>query len=225
MYTILFIMSFIQQQFLTQSQILVMGKQDLTFPFPFGQKELGNATNSPLRSSQLGTGELKTVKIHSQTGAVLIVSLILLVVLTMLGISAIESTKMETRMAANTKDYNQAFQNAEVGIAAAAQQYRGAKINDLPKEEIGEETPKREFGSAETIKIVNTEGKTEGFSKYRVLIAGTENDRLDRATGVNLYLIESEGESKSGIPVRLQSGVLLEIASEDDGVFRDTGEE
>jgi len=176
-------------------------------------------------TAPVGLGASTIVKVQSQTGAVLIVSLILLVVLTMLGVSAIESTKMETRMAANTRDYNQAFQNAEVGIATAAQQYKGAKINDLPKEEIGEETPKREFGSAETIKIVNAEGKTEGFSKYRVLIAGTENDRLDRATGVNLYLIESGGESKSGTPVTLQAGVLLEIASEDDGVFRDTGDE
>lgn len=57
-----------------------------------------------------------------QEGAVLIVALILLVVLTMLGISGIESTKMETRMADNVRKYNVAFQRAESGIATTFNQ-------------------------------------------------------------------------------------------------------
>ena len=52
-----------------------------------------------------------------QQGAVLIVSLILLVILTMLGISAMESTKLETKMAVNIDEVNRALQNAEVGLA------------------------------------------------------------------------------------------------------------
>lgn len=51
-----------------------------------------------------------------QQGAVLIVSLMLLVILTMLGISSMESTKLQTRMAANMVEYNYAFQVGEVGI-------------------------------------------------------------------------------------------------------------
>lgn len=51
-----------------------------------------------------------------QQGAVLIVSLILLVILTMLGISAMESTKLETKMAVNTAEVNRALQIAEVGL-------------------------------------------------------------------------------------------------------------
>jgi Tfp pilus assembly protein PilX len=57
------------------------------------------------------------INLSHQEGAVLIVSLILLVVMTMLGISGMEATKLETRMAANVHDYNQAFQNAEAGFA------------------------------------------------------------------------------------------------------------
>jgi Tfp pilus assembly protein PilX len=56
---------------------------------------------------------------HRQEGAVLIVALVLLVVLTMLGISAVESTKLETRMAASTRDYNRAFQAAEANLIQA----------------------------------------------------------------------------------------------------------
>ncbi|MDY6994202.1 MAG: PilX N-terminal domain-containing pilus assembly protein [Pseudomonadota bacterium] len=60
---------------------------------------------------------------HQQQGAVLILALILLVVLTILGISAIEATKLETKMAANTKNYNRAFQHAEEGISETVDFY------------------------------------------------------------------------------------------------------
>jgi Tfp pilus assembly protein PilX len=71
-----------------------------------------------------------------QEGAVLIVSLMLLVVLTMLGISAIESTKLETRMAANTIEYNRAFQTAEGGAAKAIDNYmkNSELINNITNE-------------------------------------------------------------------------------------------
>lgn len=54
--------------------------------------------------------------LFQQHGAVLIVSLMLLVILTMLGIATMESTKLQTRMAANMVEYNYAFQVGEVGI-------------------------------------------------------------------------------------------------------------
>lgn len=58
-------------------------------------------------------------QVRREEGAVLVVALVLLIVLTMLGISAIESTKLETRMAANTTNYNQAFQVAELRLSRA----------------------------------------------------------------------------------------------------------
>ena len=54
--------------------------------------------------------------LSNQSGAVLIVSLMLLIMLTMLGISTMESTKLQTRMAANMADYNYAFQISEIGV-------------------------------------------------------------------------------------------------------------
>jgi Tfp pilus assembly protein PilX len=56
---------------------------------------------------------------RQQEGAVLFVALMLLIVLTMVGISAIESTKLETRIAANLREYNHALQAAEIGLATA----------------------------------------------------------------------------------------------------------
>lgn len=56
---------------------------------------------------------------QSQRGAVLIVSLILLVVLTLLGVSVMNMTRLEERMASNAQETVQAFQSAETGLAQA----------------------------------------------------------------------------------------------------------
>ncbi|MCK5877587.1 MAG: hypothetical protein KAG43_08125, partial [Candidatus Marithrix sp.] len=58
-----------------------------------------------------------------QQGAVLLMSLVLLIVLTLLGVSALDSTKLETRMAANVKEDHTAFQAANAGIDQAYHHY------------------------------------------------------------------------------------------------------
>lgn len=54
-----------------------------------------------------------------QTGAVLIVALIMLVVLTLLGVSAMNTTQLEERMASNQQERQRAFQTAENGLSVA----------------------------------------------------------------------------------------------------------
>jgi type IV pilus assembly protein PilX len=55
----------------------------------------------------------------SQKGAVLVVSLLLLLVMTLLGLTAMQMTRMEERMAGNLSDRNLAFQGAEAGLRDA----------------------------------------------------------------------------------------------------------
>ena len=55
----------------------------------------------------------------AQQGAVLVVSLIFLLVVTLLAISSIRDTVLEEKMAGNTRDRNVAFQSAEGGIREA----------------------------------------------------------------------------------------------------------
>lgn len=55
----------------------------------------------------------------AQQGAVLILSLVLLVVLTLLGVSVMNMTQLEERMASNMQEVTQAFQSAETGVSAA----------------------------------------------------------------------------------------------------------
>ena len=55
-------------------------------------------------------------QIRSQHGAVLIVALVLLLVLTILGTAGIQDTAMEERMAGNFRDHSAAMQAAETAL-------------------------------------------------------------------------------------------------------------
>lgn len=54
-----------------------------------------------------------------QAGAVLVVSLIILLILTILGVSVMRTTTLEEKMAAATRDKDIAFQSAEAALKAA----------------------------------------------------------------------------------------------------------
>lgn len=54
-----------------------------------------------------------------QSGAVLIVSMIILVVLTLLGVTAMNTTALQERIASNTQEQVHAFQAAETGLNQA----------------------------------------------------------------------------------------------------------
>ena len=59
---------------------------------------------------------LRYGRLRSQAGAVLIVSLVLLLVLTILGVAGVQNTTMEERMAGNYRDRFSAFQAAEAAL-------------------------------------------------------------------------------------------------------------
>jgi type IV pilus assembly protein PilX len=62
---------------------------------------------------------------NHQSGAVLVISLIMLLLLTLIGISSIQTTSLEEKMAGNLRDRNIAFQAAESAIRDAEQDIRG----------------------------------------------------------------------------------------------------
>lgn len=59
-----------------------------------------------------------------QRGAVLVVSLLLLLVMTLLGLGASQSTRLQERMAGNQRDLEVAVQSAEAGLRAAEELLR-----------------------------------------------------------------------------------------------------
>jgi type IV pilus assembly protein PilX len=56
---------------------------------------------------------------HYQSGAILITALVMLVLLTMLGLSTMNTSTLEEKMAANSQEINRAFQTAETGLEIA----------------------------------------------------------------------------------------------------------
>ena len=75
--------------------------------------------------------ENNDAKLHAQTthqsGAVLVISLIMLLLLTLIGTSGMQATSLEEKMAGNLRDKNLAFQAAESALKAGE-----ASLNPLP---------------------------------------------------------------------------------------------
>ena len=61
------------------------------------------------------------VPLKNETGAVLVLSIMILALMTCLGIAALNTTSIEYKMAGNEKVYKQAFYNADTGISYAVQ--------------------------------------------------------------------------------------------------------
>jgi len=61
-----------------------------------------------------------------ERGAILVSALLMLLVLTVIGVSVMQITRMQERMAGNTRDLNLAFQGAEAGLRDAEQTLWGA---------------------------------------------------------------------------------------------------
>lgn len=65
---------------------------------------------------------------RKQTGATLIVSLVILAVVTILGIASIRSSNLELKMAASQRDRSVAFQTAETAIKLVQQKLTSPKV-------------------------------------------------------------------------------------------------
>lgn len=76
---------------------------------------------------------MKTVlcqpSIKQQQGAVLVIGLIMLLLLTIIGMSSIRGTDMQERMAGNARDHNLAFQATEAAVRSAENYLSGASIS------------------------------------------------------------------------------------------------
>ena len=77
-----------------------------------------NRCNQFIPRSPARRDAMKITGSTSQSGAVLATSLILLLIMTIIGITALNTTKMEQRMAGNYQSVNRALETAETGLAA-----------------------------------------------------------------------------------------------------------
>ena len=62
---------------------------------------------------------MKILRFQRQQGVALFMSLVMLLILTLLGLSSVQSTSMQERMSRNARDSNLAFQGAESAISTS----------------------------------------------------------------------------------------------------------
>lgn len=68
---------------------------------------------------------------QNQQGAVLLVGLIMLLLLTVIGLSSIRGSELQERMAGNMRDHNQAFQAAEAALRHGEGYLNGASVSPI----------------------------------------------------------------------------------------------
>lgn len=134
-----------------------------------------------------------------QEGAILMMSLIILIVLTLMGISALDNTRLQTRMAANTKTVNCAFQVANVGLDYVFTEYNdsvgGEELMDFEENKWVEPPPKAPYYRTP---VEESTGSQADFRIKRVVTAnaGSETNRL-------YFLVESTGSCQNIDPEHL----------------------
>jgi type IV pilus assembly protein PilX len=72
------------------------------------------------------------MKLTTQKGATLVIALLMLLVLTVLGLASMQMTRLEERMAGNSRDVNLAFQGAEAGLRDAEEGLRVLTARPTP---------------------------------------------------------------------------------------------
>jgi type IV pilus assembly protein PilX len=188
---------------------------------------------------------MKTIKIYTkqrrlqlktQAGAALIISLILLLVLTFLGISSMQTTTLEERMAANQKDYYLAFEAAEfaladaeefVGIIFSTGDFNATGSNgglfqghDLINAQVWKTV---NWSDDDLVQVVNGFAMTSEAPKYIVEVmqvvssvedsvnAGNEYGEQTGATDTTVFRVTARGVSGKGSVVFLQATIAKAI--------------
>lgn len=100
-----------------------------------------------------------------QRGAVLIIGLIMLLLLTVIGMSSIRGTDLQERMAGNARDHNLAFQATEAAVRSAENYLSGTSIamydngKGYNQELLDAESPTRwtvaEWGTKKSVTLEN----------------------------------------------------------------------
>ena len=94
-----------------------------------------------------------TLNRGNQSGAVLIVAMVILIVLTLLGVTSMNTSSLQERMAANTQEQIHAFQAAETGLNLA---FSDNLAFDISSTYTGGATPTQFDGSADAASYVPT---------------------------------------------------------------------
>lgn len=133
--------------------------------------------------------------LRAQKGAVLVVALVILGVLTLIGIASIGTTTLEERMSANEQERSRAFQAAESGVAAAFR-------NNAVFTSSGTDAPQ--------VSTIGDSGTRQSYSVVREACTNPPAGILTSATRSFKYShfqITSDGTTDGGARATVSAGV------------------
>lgn len=163
-----------------------------------------------------------------QEGAVLLVCLVMLLVLTMIGVSSMSGSALQERMAGGARDYNLAFQAAEaslrVGEAYVRQQVEASAdptslfqtASACPAVTAAQWAPPAELiGKPQqpVCQVSNFYGSAAGSTSFVCETDGSiaENRTFDCLSRTYLFNVEATGYGSGDIEVHLQSTIAIAI--------------
>lgn len=141
-----------------------------------------------------------------QEGAVLITALIMLVILTLLGLSSINTTTMEERMAANTQDITRAFQAASTGLA---QVFNDEDAFSTTNTLVADGTVDDPYDKSASVGGSGADAygaSTEFNSVYRQMTVPPRGSGWDATYGFYHFDLSASGETDSGATTTIHAG-------------------
>ncbi len=171
------------------------------------------------------------MSIQKQRGVVLLVCLIMLLVLTVLGVTAMSGSTLQERMAGGARDYNVAFQAAEaslrVGEAYVRQQVEASADptllfqarTDCPALSAAQWSAPAELHSRPqqpNCRVSNFYGNSGGATSFVCETDGSiaENRAFDCLSRTYLFNVEATGYGGGDVEVHLRSTVAIAIRSQ-----------
>lgn len=149
---------------------------------------------------------------NRQGGAALVITLVLLVIITLLGLASLRQTALEERMSANMKDRAIALNSAEIGLRGGETWLTGRPVALTYRDGLPE------FGKTDFMRWKSSDWGTEGTA---VTVKGASTparyvteywaidqpdiEGRDKGMGTYYYRITAYGQGGSG-----QTGVVLQ---------------
>jgi hypothetical protein len=130
-----------------------------------------------------------------ERGTALVMSLVILLILTILGVTALSTTTLEEKMAGNMQEYTRAFEVAESGVSSALKTPGALNLNMSVNNEFPYTHP------------------PHGTSKAKVATSFLEYGTPKRGSGYSAqyrtanFAIRSQGETPANAKVRIDQGI------------------
>lgn len=151
---------------------------------------------------------MSTIKINAQSGAVLVMSLVMLTVLTIIGVSSMQSSSLEIKVASNMQQRNIAFQAAQSRIAFASADDPSNPVNFLVVVPEGQH-PVQTCNSSDNCPDQDGEWTATAEVTYKDCGKGLGNS-LEAGKGFSYrhFEVVAEGRSTSGPAHSVQASAL-----------------